>query len=50
MAKNTGRGFRRGAVRGRTQVKTPNGYVKRGPRGRFMDGSPNRFKGVRAEK
>ena len=53
MAKDTGRGFRQGAVRGRTQVKTPSGYVKRnGDTGRFMDvkadGKP--FKGVTKEK
>lgn len=52
MAKNTGRGSRVGAVRGRSQLKTPSGYVKRGPGGRFMDvksdGKP--FKGVTKEK
>ncbi len=50
MAKNAG-GHRHGAVRHRTQVKSPAGWVKRGPDGRFMDvkadGSP--FKGVTKE-
>jgi hypothetical protein len=54
MAKNTGDGFRRGAVDDRTQFKAPNGnFVKRDAgSGRFMDqksgGSP--FKGVAKEK
>jgi hypothetical protein len=39
MAKNTGRGFRRGAVTGRTQFKRSDGhYQKRNEDdGRFMD-------------
>ena len=56
MATNppTGDGHRIGAVRGRSQVKAPNGnWVKRDTQtGRFMDqktdGKP--FKGVRREK
>lgn len=53
MAKNTGQGFRRGAVTGRSQVKTPSAYVKRDrATGQFMDvksdGKP--FKGVSKEK
>jgi hypothetical protein len=53
MAKNTGHGYRRGSVTGRTQVKTASGYVKRdSTSGRFMDvksdGKP--FKGVTTEK
>lgn len=54
MAKNTGAGFRCGAVDNRTQFKAPNGnYVKRDAgTGRFMDqksgGSP--FKGGAREK
>lgn len=53
MAKNTGHGYRRGSVNGRTQVKTASGYVKRNSAsGRFMDvksdGKP--FKGVTTEK
>jgi hypothetical protein len=52
MAKNTGKGYRQGAVTDRTQVKTPNGWVKRGPDGKFMDGKADSapFKGVRREK
>lgn len=52
MAKNTGKGYRRGAVRERTQLKTRAGYVKRSDDGKFMDvksdGKP--FKGVTKEK
>jgi hypothetical protein len=54
MAKNTGSGFRKGAVTSRSQTQTPNGqYVKRDAvSGRFLDvkkdASP--FKGVRKEK
>lgn len=54
MAKNTGSGFRKGAVTGRSQMKSPTGnYVKRDAKtGRFLnvksDKSP--FKGVRKEK
>lgn len=52
MATNTGSGYRIGAVKGRSQVKTPGGYIKRDTKtGRFVagkkDGSP--FKGVRRE-
>ena len=53
MAKNTGSGHRKGAVKGRTQTQTSSGhYVKRDAiSGRFLDvkkdGSP--FKGVRRE-
>jgi hypothetical protein len=52
MAKNTGKGGRIGAVRGRTQVKSPSGWTKRGPNGRFMDGKSDAkpFKGVTKEK
>jgi hypothetical protein len=49
MARNTGRGFRIGAVRDRTQLKVRNTFIKRDDRGRFMDVSKNRFKGVRRE-
>lgn len=55
MAKNTGEGFRRGAVTERTQVHNPktNLWVKRDTdNGQFMDnktsGAP--FKGVRKER
>jgi hypothetical protein len=52
VAKNTGDGYREGAVRGRSQVETPVGWVKRDSEsGRFLDvksdGEP--FKGVRKE-
>ena len=53
MAKNTGHGYRQGAVKGRTQVKTPSGYMKRNSStGRFMDGKADGkpFKGVSKEK
>jgi len=55
MSKNTGRGFRRGAVRGRSQTWNPvtRLWVKRDDAtGRFMDGKTTggRFKGVRKEK
>jgi hypothetical protein len=52
MAKNTRKGYREGAVRDRSQLKTPAGWTKRDDEtGRFMDvksdGEP--FKGVRRE-
>ena len=53
MTKNTGRSFRRGAVRQRSQVRNPKSrqWTKRGSDGRFMngkaDGTPH--KGVRKE-
>lgn len=54
MAKNTGRGSRVGAVRQRSQTYNPctQGWIKRGPGGRFMDGKADNepFKGVRKEK
>lgn len=55
MATNTGRGFRRGAVTGRSQTLNPRTgtYTKRDSgTGRFMDGkaSPAPFKGVRKER
>ncbi len=53
MAKNTGRGWRVGAVRDRTQVRNPSSktWVKRGPDGRFMDvkSDAQPFKGVTKE-
>jgi hypothetical protein len=54
MAKNTGSGHRKGAIRNRSQTKSTSGnYVKRdGKTGRFLnvksDKSP--FKGIRREK
>lgn len=57
MATNppNGDGHRNGAVRGRSQTKTPSGhYVKRDAEtGRFMDvktSAKTAFKGVRKEK
>lgn len=53
MAKNTGAGFRRGAVTGRTQFARPDGhYQKRNERtGEFMavKQTGGKFKGVAAE-
>jgi hypothetical protein len=52
VAANTGRGYRRGAVTGRSQVKTSSGWTKRDTgTGRFVDGKAdgNPFKGVRKE-
>ena len=54
MATNTGRDYRIGAVKGRSQTVNPRTrlFIKRGADGRFMDvkttGGP--FKGVRKEK
>lgn len=54
MAKNTGSGYRKGAVTNRTQFQGPNGnFVKRdADTGRFMDQktSGGAFKGVTKEK
>lgn len=51
MAKNTGSGYRRGAVRQRDQVYNPRTetWTKRDEGGRFMDGKADgeSFKGVR---
>ena len=54
MASNTGKGYRQGAVTGRSQFTAPNGNsVKRNTAtGRIMDQktSGGDFKGVRREK
>ena len=55
MASNTGKGFRTGAVRGRSQSLNPttSTYTKRDTgTGRFLDGKSNGtpFMGVREEK
>ena len=55
MASNTGKGYRQGAVTGRSQVQNPKSgtFVKRDTgTGRFMDGKADStpFKGVRKEK
>lgn len=53
MAKNAGN-HRKGAMKGRSQFKAPNGnYIKRNAgNGQFMDQktSGGKFKGVRTEK
>lgn len=52
VAKNTGKGYREGAVRDRSQLQTPAGWVKRdNETGRFMDvkSDDEPFKGVRRE-
>lgn len=54
MATNTGEGYRKGAVRDRSQTQNPNGrWIKRdADTGRFMDVKDDEkpFKGVRREK
>lgn len=52
VAKNTGKGSRRGAVKNRSEFKHPNGtHVKRDTQtGRIMNVSKNPHKGVRDEK
>ncbi|MCP2176049.1 hypothetical protein LX13_001868 [Williamsia maris] len=53
MAKNTGKGSRKGAVTSRTQVKTPGGWTKRdSSNGQFLDRKSDSapFKGVTKEK
>jgi hypothetical protein len=55
MATNTGKGFRKGEIRARSQVENPRtgGWAKRDDRsGRFMDvkSGTEPFKGVRKEK
>jgi hypothetical protein len=51
MAKNTGKGYRQGAVKGRSEFQAGNTWFKRdASTGRIMNGSPNQHKGVRNEK
>jgi hypothetical protein len=54
MAKNTGHGFRRGAVRERSQTYNPRtrSWTKRDSAGRYMDGKADQkpFKGVTKQK
>ena len=51
MAKNTGKGFRRGAVKGRTEIKVGKRWIKRDTTtGRFLNVSDQPHKGVRNEK
>jgi hypothetical protein len=51
MAKNTGRGHRIGAVRGRSEFKHRGIWFKRDTgTGQVMNGRPKQHKGVRNEK
>ena len=51
MAKNTGRGQRKGAVKQRSEFKRGDTWFKRDTKtGRILNGSPNQHKGVRNEK
>lgn len=48
MAKNTGLGYRKGAVRNRCQMPLPSGgWAKRIPGGRFLAVKASPWKGVR---
>lgn len=50
MAKNTGSGSRRGAVRNRSEFQRNGTWFKRDAQtGRILNGSPNQHKGVRNE-
>lgn len=50
MARNTGRGHRVGAVRGRSEFKVGETWFKRDmATGRILNGSPHQHKGVRNE-
>jgi hypothetical protein len=52
MARNTGKGYRKGAVKDRSQLKTPGGWSERDDEtGRFLRGKPGDkpYKGVRKE-
>lgn len=51
MAKNTGKGYRKGAVKGRSEFRHNGQYFKRDTStGRIMNGSSTPHKGVRDEK
>lgn len=51
MGTNTSKGYRKGSVKGRTQLPTPKGFIKRMvSTGQFIDFSENPFKGVAKEK
>jgi hypothetical protein len=51
MAKNTGRGYRCGAVKNRTEFRSGKTYFKRDTRtGRILSGSSKPHKGVRDER
>jgi hypothetical protein len=47
MAKNTGNGYREGAVRGRVQTSGRGGWTKRTATGRALGTKPSPWKGVR---
>jgi hypothetical protein len=51
MATNTGKGYREGAVKNRSQLKTLGGWTERDRNtGRFLRGKPGEpYKGVRKE-
>lgn len=51
MAKNTGEGHRRGAVKSRSEFRRGDTWFKRDAKtGRILNGSPDQHKGVRNEK
>lgn len=51
MAKNTGKNYRVGAVKGRSEFKVGTTWFKRdAATGRILNGSQNQHKGVRNEK
>lgn len=51
MAKNTGRGHRKGAVKSRSEFKVGKTWYKRDTNtGRILNGSSQQHKGVRNEK
>ena len=52
MAKNTGKGYRNGVIKERSQTYNPKTghYVKRNHTGQFIASKSTPFKGVRREK
>ena len=51
MAKNSGKGYRKGAVKRRSEFQDNGTWFKRDTKtGQIMNGSPNQHKGVRNEK
>jgi hypothetical protein len=49
MAKNTGHGYRKGAVKGRVQTAGRNGWTKRTSTGRALGTKRSPWKGVRTK-
>jgi hypothetical protein len=51
MATNTGSGYRKGAVKKRSQVENPKTgmHMKRGENGKFIAAAKRPFKGVKKE-